>query len=90
MYVYPNGLKCDASPARVKLYESVVPFLAIAVSLAGFIGIAVWGTGKGAGVGYAVMSLWLGAAWVLLCVAAAYGIFVVWCRPVRGVGDPGA
>jgi hypothetical protein len=90
MYIYPSGLKCNASPARIKVFESVVPPIAcVAVFLgvipAKFVGdLALMVPEHRLGPPLALLAtgvLWI--VWMGFCVMLFTAVFEVWCRPVN-------
>lgn len=83
MYQYPNGLLCDASKARVRAYEAIVPLVATAAALLGSIQIVVKFYDPADVLWSAAVTPWMCLAWVVVCAAVAYGIFHVWCNPIK-------
>jgi len=89
MYTYPNGLTCDASPMRIKLFECTVPPLMALATIIGFPAIAAYMKSPESDqltfrqtllLFDTVMALWV--LWMVVCALIAFLIFQVWCRPV--------
>lgn len=83
MYTYPNGLACNASEKKVKLFEKVVPTWLLAFICIGTVIIV--------NTALNLFDLVLGPAifllviffWLILCNYVEYALFVKWCRPLE-------
>ena len=83
MYVYPNGLKCNASKKTITLYEMVVPTLLLMLAVPGAILGMIYGSRLSENL---PLSLFFGAFGSLiiplLCVLIGMMIFKYWCKPI--------
>lgn len=81
MYKYPNGVICNASPLRVRLYEALVPPVCAVALLFGFI-FALWTFfDQSAPLASLIKGTLAGIAWAVLCGLVGYLVFQVWCQP---------
>lgn len=80
MYVYPNGLTCNVSRARVNAYERTVPPIAAVLMLIGIVFIMKWFC---ASLGLFLIGMTLATVWSFVCMVAAFVVFDFWCKPVN-------
>lgn len=81
MYIYNNGLKCDASEKRIKLFEMVMPVLMAGLMIAGIVIIAFEFLDLRIAGSILLTSL-LMIAWSVIVALVFSGIFKIWCKPV--------
>lgn len=81
MYKYPNGLMCDASAARVRLYEALVPPLCAGALVVGFIFAMVAFFDQTAPLASFLKGAMAGIAWAFFCGLCGYLMFILWCKP---------
>jgi len=83
MYQYPNGLKCAVSKERARAFEAVVPGIAIIVAILGSVQIVAMFLDRTNILWSMAVIPWLCVGWAAVCVAIAFGVFHVWCKPVK-------
>lgn len=83
MYTYPSGLECGVSETRARLYERVVPYLAL-MMIVGVVPLEVHYLFDWQNVARSIaMILMLWSVWVPSVVLLAFGVFVWWCKPTQ-------
>lgn len=81
MYKYPNGLTCEASAVRVKLFEALVPPLCAGALLVGFIFAMVTFYNQSEPFVSLLKGAIAGTAWAVVCGLVGYLMFILWCKP---------
>lgn len=81
MVVYPNGLTCNVSQRRADAYERIAPPAAMALTFAGWGGLApVWFSAAHPGMSV-IAGMGVLVAMAALSMAVSFAVFQVWCRP---------
>lgn len=79
---YSNGLECKAPTWRIKAYEAIVPFLALAMFVIGSYKTININSDEDWFFAFTSIAITL-VAWALLSAAFAVFIFKFWCKPIH-------